>query len=231
MVNHLPSGWRNTSGSLSKLTGLNGATTSFVDRIDGRGGEVIGGVGLRAVARLVERHHGRGRAEIVVGHLDRGIALLEGRELRRPIGPGRAGVERHDHAFLAGGLIQRLLARIELGRIHHGLRVRACASSSGQRQRPRSMFYVAASWWFLSLALRLIVVAAEAGSMRAECGSPTIVAASRRSRPAASRRRDWQVEPAKAAEKAVARDRRRKAVDRRRPRAPSAHAPRAAPAP
>ncbi len=123
MVNHLPSGWLEHVGKLVEVGRLERRDHVLGHRIDAGGSKVISGIGLRPVARLVERDHGRGGAEIVIGHLDCGIALLEGRKLRRPVGPSRAGIERNDHAFLAGGLVQSFLARIELGRIHDGLRM------------------------------------------------------------------------------------------------------------
>ena len=86
--------------------------------------EVVRGVGLRAVARLVERDHGRGRTDVVVDDLDFRIALLEGGEFRGPVGPSRAGVEAHHHAFLLRGVVERLLTGVELRRIEHGLRGR-----------------------------------------------------------------------------------------------------------
>ena len=89
-------------------------------------GEVVRGVRLRPVARLVERDHRRRRADVVVDDLDLGIALLERRELGGPVGPGRAGVEAHHHAFLFRGFVERFLAGVELRRIEHGLR-RHCA--------------------------------------------------------------------------------------------------------
>ena len=103
------------------------------DRVDARGREVVRGVRLRPVARLVERDDGRRRADVVVDDLDFGIALLERGELRRPVGPGRAGVEAHDHAFLLGGFVERLLAGIELA----ANRARSArAHDAGQRRAP-----------------------------------------------------------------------------------------------
>ncbi len=95
-------------------------------RVHRGGGEVVRRVGLRAIARLLERHDGGRGAEVVVGHLHLGIALLEGGELRGPVGPGGAGVERHDEALLAGRLVERLLTRVEL---------RAQAGGLGTRDR------------------------------------------------------------------------------------------------
>ena len=69
--------------------------------VDGRGREVVGGVGLGPVPGLVQGHHGRGRAEVVVDDLDRRVARLEALEHGPPVGPGRPGVERDDHALLA----------------------------------------------------------------------------------------------------------------------------------
>ena len=86
-------------------------------RIDAGGGEVVRGVGLRTVARLLERDHGRRRAEVVVDDLDVGVAPLERGELRRPVRPRRAGVEADHHALLLRRLVERLLARVQLRRV------------------------------------------------------------------------------------------------------------------
>src|SRR2546428_255626 len=72
----------------------------------------------------VERGHRRPGADVVVHDLDFGVALLERGEFRRPVGPCRAGVEAHYHAFLFRRFVERFLAGVELGRIEHGLRRR-----------------------------------------------------------------------------------------------------------
>src|SRR5690606_23496843 len=73
--------------------------------------------------------------EVVVDQLDLRVALLEGGELGRPVRPGRAGVEADHHAFLAGLLVERLLARIELRRVVDGLRLRGGPGSAGHGEQ------------------------------------------------------------------------------------------------
>ena len=81
--------------------------------INRRSGKIIGGVSLRTAAGLVERDDGGGRAKVVVGHFDVGIAFLEIAEEALPVRPFRAGVERDDHAFLLGRFVKFLFALVE----------------------------------------------------------------------------------------------------------------------
>ena len=105
-------GWQ-----LVEVDGLEGGDHVLLRRIHRRRGKVIGGVGLRAAAGLLQCHHGGGRADVVVGQLDLGVALLEVAEQRLPVGPLGPGVERDAQTFLLRLGIQGLLARIELGAV------------------------------------------------------------------------------------------------------------------
>ena len=106
---------------------------ALADGVDRRGREIVRGVRLRAVARLVERDDRRRRADVVVDDLDFGIALLERGELRRPVGPGRARC-RSSRPCLPSSRLRRAPSRpVELGRIER--RSARATPAAQQRQR------------------------------------------------------------------------------------------------